>query len=536
MDGALNNQDRLKRIRERIELAGSTDALNREMALEDFRFLLGDQWPAGVRAQRDADQRPCLTSNRLKTFWHQVTNEQRQNRATIRTRCSDRLGRPEVAKIFDAWFRRMIQDCDGEIAFDTGFECATACGVGYWRLYTDYESEESFDQIIGIARIQNPFSVYLDPQAQHPTGMDATWAAISWMVDRDDFRARWPDAAPIPADASAAGDDVGGWIQDDAVRVVEYYEVKLDDRALIRLDTGHVGWEDELAPELAAELTAAPERIVQRREVATRRITCQVVNALEALEEYDIPGASIPIVRCIGDEVTIDGRTVYAGIVRDAKDAQRQYNYWQSAGTELMALAPIATWIIADGQLEGYEEIWKHAHLQNRAYLPYHATTAGGAAIPPPARVPFAEIPAGIQSWMQVATEDLKATTGIRFDASLVERMADESGKAIQELRKSGELGSYHYQDNLRRALVQTGRIALSMFSAVYDADREIAVEYEDGKEEIVLVDPTLGTAYAEAQAANGKIEKRFNPRLGQYDIQVVAGPSYATPRQESAD
>jgi hypothetical protein len=528
--------ERLRLIRKRIAAAMAAENANRLAATEDMRFLAGEQWPQGVRAQRDIDQRPCLTSNRLKTFWHQITNDQRQNRPTIRVKTADRQGNPEVAKILDAWFRRTLKDCDGDIAIDTGFEQTTAGGWGFWRVYTDYESEDSFDQIIGLAKIANQFTVYKDPDSVHPTAMDARWIALSWQMDRDEFKERWPDAAPVPLDVSGLGEDQKPWVSGSQIQVAEYYEVESAPRTLVALDNGHIGWKDLLDDDLKSEIEAHPERVKKSREVDVRRVTCSVVNALEPLEEYDIPGPYLPIVQISGDAININGRTVLSGIVRDAKDSQRMYNYWLTAGTERIALAPLTPFIMAAGQDEGFEQEWENAHLSSRARIRYRPILAGGQVMPPPQRTPPVDAPAGIVQFMQIAGEDLKATTGIRFDATLAERVDDESGKALQELRKSGDIGSFHYQDNLHRSLVQTGRVMLGMFTEIYDTEREITVEHEDGKEEVVIVDPALGVGYQERQIGQGKTEKRFNPKIGRYDVQVVAGPSYTTKREAAAE
>ena len=58
-----------------------------------------------------------------------------------------------------------------------------------------------------------------------------------------------------------------------------------------------------------------------------------------------------------------------------------------------------------------------------------------------------------METAVQGAAQDMMAATGIRFDATQNERMIDESGKAIRELRRSGDLGSFHYADNLGQSL-----------------------------------------------------------------------------------
>lgn len=537
--------DLLKTARKRLSQAMDFEAKNREAALEDLKFLAGDQWPADVLADRSApgEKRPCLTINRLKGFVHQVTNNQRENRPSIRCKPKDSLGHPEVAKILDGYMRRMQRDCDADVAFDTAFQQAVAGGWGYWRVGTDYESPDSFDQRIEIQRIPNQFGVYLDTTAIHPCGVDAHWAFITEMIPIADFKEQYPDADPIPFELSGIGEDMKSWVTGSTIRIAEYFYVETKTRTLVALDTGHIGWKDELTDEIKAAVEASPERIVRSREVETRAIKWCKINGQEILEDADVIGDFIPIVKVVGDEINIQGKPVWSGLVRDAKDPARMYNYWSSAETERAALTPKSPYIMEEGQVEGHEARWRQANRKNYPYLLYKGTNVGGKPAPPPQRAPAGDVPAGIIAAKTAAAEDLKATTGIRFDATMQERMHDESGKALQELRRQGDIGAYHYDDNLHRALVQTGRIILSMLPTVWDTEREITISHEDGREEVVIADPRLAVAYEERQihaqgqqTQNASTEKRFNIGIGRYDIEVEAGPSYATRRQDAAE
>ena len=73
----------LDRARRRFDDCMSRESENRKEGLTDDKFLAGQQWPADIQAQRNVDQRPCLTINKLPTFVSQVTNNQRLDRPTI---------------------------------------------------------------------------------------------------------------------------------------------------------------------------------------------------------------------------------------------------------------------------------------------------------------------------------------------------------------------------------------------------------------------------------------------------------------------
>ena len=130
----------------------------------------------------------------------------------------------------------------------------------------------------------------------------------------------------------------------------------------------------------------------------------------------------------------------------------------------------------------------------------------------------------------------MMATTGIRFDASPNERMMDESGRAIRELRRSGDLGSFHYMDNLARSLKHCGRQLIDLIPKIYDTKRQITILREDDKEEKVVIDPSANLPYQEQPGPNGKKMKVFNPTIGKFGVTVDIGPSYASKRIEASE
>src|SRR5215469_3121225 len=236
--------------RKRFERCISAEGDNRKAALEDTKFLKGDQWPADVSAQRNTDKRPCLTFNKLKTFVHQVTNPQRENRPAINISPVGDQVDVKAAKMYSGLVRSIQRQCRADIAYDTAFQQAAACGYGYWVVETEYESPDSFNQNIIISRVRNQFTVYSDPDAQMPTAQDAKFGFISDMVPKEDFKEEHPDSQMVGFNPSGAGDTFKEWVSKDSIRIARYYTITHEMRDLVQLDNGHTGWKDELAEDI----------------------------------------------------------------------------------------------------------------------------------------------------------------------------------------------------------------------------------------------------------------------------------------------
>ncbi len=528
----------LERARKRYKLAEGAEADNRSEGLKDLKFKAGDQWPSDIVSRRQFEGRPTLTVNKIPTFVHQITNEQRQNRPAISVNAVGERGDVQAAQIFRGLIRAIERESFADIAYDTAFDNAVSCGFGFWRILTDHDRPDSFDLDIRIRRIRNPFSVYLDPACQEPDGSDARFAFISEIVPRDEFEARYPDAQPMAWTEGAAGDKLAGWATKDSVRIAEYFEVTHEERELVALANGHVGWEDELADEVRVQIADDPAFVVRRRTSRVPKVKWFKITAVEVLEQRDWPGAWIPIVRVIGEEIDIEGKVKLSGVIRYARDAQRMYNYAATAEIEATALAPKAPYIMAEGQQEGHEDQWQQANSKNFPFLLYQPVQLPNGQLAPP---PVRQAPVPPQAaWLQVkqgAAQDMMATTGIRFDATLQERMTDESGLAVKELRRNTDVGNYHYIDNFSRALRHTGVLLIDLIPKVYDTRRVLTILREDDKEEQIVLDPTQKQPVAnQRDAVTGKIRRAFNPSEGEYGITVTIGPSYATKRIEAAE
>lgn len=531
-----SDEDILKRILKRFKRCVSYEGENRKQALEDLKFKAGDQWPADVAAQRNTDKRPCLTVNKIPTFIHQVTNAQRENRPSINVNPVGDKSDPDAAKMYRGLIRAIERDSAADIAYDTAFENAVSNGFGYFRITTDWEHPKSFNQVIRIVRIRNPFTVYLDPDHQEPDGADCEFGFVTELVTRDEFKDQWPDADPMPFNDMGVGEIYKDWINSDTLRIAEYFEVKHRKRKLVELENGYVGFEDSLSDEVKKNISSKRVLVRRERETDEPYIKWYKVTAKEILQSQKWLGRWIPIIPVIGNEIDIEGKLKLSGLIRDAKDSQRIYNYSVTAETELVALAPKAPFVMEEGQLEGHETEWKQANTKNFAVLSYKGTSVNGVAAPPPQRQPMVGTPVG---WVQMkmgAAQDMMATTGVRFDPTNSENRVDDSGRAIRELRRSSDIGSFHYVDNLARSLKRCGQLLIDLIPKIYDERQVITILREDDSEERIQIDPGAPKAFNEVMNNAGKKMKIFNPNAGRYGVTVTIGPSYATKRIEASE
>jgi hypothetical protein len=513
--------DILKVARERFKLAEEAESDNRKVALDDIRFRAGEQWPDDVKQARSYDRRPCLTINRIPQFVRQITNDQRQNRPSIKVHPLDNQASAETAKVLEGMFRHIEYNSNADTAYDTAFDAAVTHGRGFFRVVTDYCHPTSFDQELLIKAIPDPFCVYFDPFSVEPDGSDAEWAMIIEDTSVEAYKRNYPETELASmSDLASIGNMAPGWASKESVRIAEYYYKEYKEREIVLLTDGNVFFRDKL-PE---DLPPGVQEKGSRKTLVPVVKWCKI-NAVEIIEETEWAGSYIPVIPAYGEVLTINGKRIFEGVIRHAKDPQRMYNYWASAETETIALAPRAPFIVAEGQLEGREKEWKESNVRNHAFLTYKAKTVGGQMAPPPQRQVFeAPVQAITQARMQ-ASDDMKATTGI-YDSALGNRSNENSGVAIQRRNNQSQTSNFHFVDNLTRSLRHCGRICIEMMPVIYDTAQATRIVAEDGSQEVVTINQMFNK--------DGK-QTLYQLNKGQYDAIVETGPSFATKRQEAA-
>ena len=546
--GKKSETDILATARARLNNALSALGESREDELDDLRFYAGSpdnhwQWPADVLATRGAVQgqtinaRPCLTINKLPQHVRQVTNDQRQNRPSGKVIPADDKADVEVAEVFNGIIRHIEYISDADVAYDTACENQVAFGEGYIRLLTEYCDDNTFDQDIKIGRVRNSFSVYMDPLIQDPCGADAQWCFITEDVTKEEYERLYPDASPANTLQSlGVGDQsVSQWINDNTIRIAEYFYIE-HESATLNLYPGNQTAFDGTPED--RQLRAMFGKPLRNRRADRKKVKWCKINGYEILEEREWAGKHIPVVRVVGNEFEVEGRLYVSGLVRNAKDAQRMYNYWVSQEAEMLALAPKAPFIGYGGQFEGYETQWKTANTQNWPYLEVNpdVTDGQGSILPLPQRAQPPMASSGLLQAKAGASEDIKASTG-QYDASLGMASNERSGKAILARQREGDTGTYHYVDNLARAVRHVTRQLVDLIPKIYDTQRIARIIGEDGEADMAKINPMQEEPVKKIVDQEGiVIEKIYNPSVGKYDVVVTTGPGYATKRQEALE
>jgi hypothetical protein len=218
------------------------DRLNREAAIEDLRFMVGDQWDDAVRQRRDAARKPVLTVNRLPAFVAQIVGARKQNETTIKV-LPDQDGTVPLAKLREGLLRSIQKISKATIAYDNALQNQVMCGIGNFGVKLDWDSDEVFTQSIRIVQYPDALSIVWDRELIDPTGADAKRVFVVENMTQKAFAKKWPWATPsdMMVDVALRGDlRMNGWIAIDDVRIVNYWRIRKRKRTIALMNDGSV--------------------------------------------------------------------------------------------------------------------------------------------------------------------------------------------------------------------------------------------------------------------------------------------------------
>jgi len=514
------------RIQEAIEFlkfANDADTMNRQEALEDLKFGGGDQWPVELQNSRNLESRPVITVNKVDNYCRQVSNQQRQQRPRIKVHATNTHDDMVDAQTIGGIIRHIEVNSNADHAYDNAFEYAVRMGWGYMRVKTNYVSEDSFDQEIYIDPVDNPFTVYFDPNSVAPDGSDADRCLITTMMRKDEFRKLYPDAQDGGTSFTqrGTGDSQSEWITKEDIRLAEYYYTVKEKATLYLLSDGTSTFADD--KDFFKRLDAYGITVVDKRDSYKKTIKYVKLTAVEIIEERDWAGKYIPIVPVYGRHIIIGDKRKKFGMIRYAKDPQRMYNFWQTSITESVALAPKAKWLIAEGQDENHESDWANANIKSFPLLRYKQTDIDGRPAPAPTRLQPEPPPTGVMAAAMGVDNDIKAIMGVFDPAQLGQ--GNISGKALNGQQQQVDLTNFDYYDNLTRSIAHIGKICLDLIPKIYDTERVMRIIGDDGKPELLTINQ---------RDSVGRVLNDIS--VGQYDVVMETGPGYNSKRQEAVD
>lgn len=489
------------------------DRVNRDQALDDKKFAVGEQWDPIVLEQRKG--LPCLVINNIPQFTAQLVGDWRESRRAIKIIPSNDED-TDVASVRGDLIRAIEMQSRADRVYDSSFESLVQCGDGAFRIAVEYAKSDVFDQDLFIRPIEDALSVVWDRFSVDPTGRDAKRVFVDDRIPKKEFKRKWPEHDP----SELMGDDnlktlqISGWVDQNSYRITEYWRLIERKKNMGLFENGKIF---EVSDDNVEELMNANGNLVRQRESWCTYAQMHLVTGFCILSgPYEYKLNRLPIIRMSGRVTNVGGRRVRYGLVRFMKDAARLKNFWRSVAAEQLGYAPKAKWIAPESAVEGREDQFRKAHLSRDPLLVYN-----DGAETPPTLIPPPPMEAALLNEAALNTQDMKDVTGIQ-DASLGIRSNETSGRAIQARQKEGDIASLTFYDNANAAVLEGGDVINQLIPQIYDGTRVIRQIGDDEKVKFQRInDPMDPTS--------------IDLSVGEYDVALSTGTSYTTRRAEAA-
>jgi hypothetical protein len=517
------NEDLVTRVRERYQKMSDADSTNRQEGMLDFKFVNvpGEQWDAAMTKERGA--RPCYEFNELRIKCKRIINDMRANRPQAKVRGYEDADK-QMADIIEGLCRNIWNTSDADTIIDNAGDFQVSAGMGAWRVVTDYESEQSFDQDIYVEAIPNPLGcLYWDPAAKDGLKRDAEDWILTERISKKAYEAKYPNKEMVDFDSDAEDDDE--WTDEETVRIAEYWYKEPVTVTVCKLADGRVIEKD------GDEYETNTIPVLAERQVKSHRIMMCVVSGDAVLEKPKVcAGKQHRFIVVFGEQMIVDGKWTWWGLPRFSKDSQRNLNLTNTAAMEATARWLQAPYWMTAKQAEGHEKGLTEAFKQGYPFAMYNSDPASPG---PPQRTGGPELPIAMLELGTRSSELLNSTSGI-YQTNVGDRIPGaKSGRAIIATQQQGEIATFNFQDNMAKAVQRTHEIFLDLIPEVYDTARALRVLGADGSDSYVKINEPIP---GQVDPVTGTLQKLNDVKRGRFDVTITVGPNFSTKRQEAVE
>lgn len=504
-------------------------------AQEDYDFVSGKQWTEAERGALIDSGRPAITINRIKPLMNVLSGYQRLNRYDIDflPRTSDDA---DICLVRKGVTKYVLDRCDYDTQESLVFQDASICGMGWFDVGYKFD-EETGDGEAFVVR-QDPFGIYVDPEAHKPDFSDARYICRAKWVDKDDLKEAFPEFAEEieaqyqifdTAETLEAKRSNIIWYKHDTrkIRLVECWYKTKDKKTMYYLTDGRLIPQEEMKVEYFMQGLVEGAKTIPYTKVRVCAFFGEVL-----LEDIDSPfqHGEFPLVplTCYyygsGD--------IPAGFVRDLKDPQREINK-----RRIQMLHILNTTGNGGGWME--EDAMTP---EQKADFKKHGASPGHFAEVKPMTLSQGKIQersmlsppnALIQAETQ-ATTDLQNISGINEALMGSDIPNSVSGRAIELRQKQAITHIAPMFDNLRKAKKQIANLLWGrrghkgIIPQYYTDDKIYRVEGENGQQFV-----HVNEQVTQADPLGNVIHQTLNDlSTGEFDIIVSDTSASTTQRQ----
>lgn len=500
---------------------------------DDFNFAVRDQWTAVERSEFTRLFKPAMTFNKLKDYVRKISGEQRKNKPDLIVRSLTGKASQEQIDLRTDIIRTISYHSQNDLIYQQAFTDALLMGFGCFQIKLEYETPNSFNQIIRYEMINDPTRVYFDPTALKPHKGDGNYFARDYLFTREQFEATYPYILnPVSfLDPNTLMDFQ--WLTKDTIVVREYefkewfplIIYKLSDGSIIDKKTYE---SDDFQESLKMKQALAKEssvlnrlienqipKIIDERQTQDYKIRSHRAIKDRIIDFHDWPSKYLSGIWLNGDSYYLEGRQYTYSYIRESRDAQKALNYINSEIMAEIKNRRREQWLATSDNIIGNEQQWRNPELQMGALIARPDPKTGAMPIKQQAW----DISPGLYQNSMKFTQELREILGFSEQEEMQGK--DMSGKSRRERKLEGAMSTYVFNDNFTQAVAQGGRVVNDLLPYLFKEERNMMVVRKDGKSDYITINKKMNDG------------SMMNPiEHGDFDVEIDTGPSFSVQKE----
>ncbi len=527
------HQDQLSAIKKNIEKSYEYFQANVKRFNEFRQFVFHSSLSKVDRAVLHETKKPILEFNSLEAFISRLRGEFSKQEPSITVRLFEQSGLdPNLPLILEGHLRSIFDEANHNGCFYEVYTDILSGGFSAMKVWTDYQHEKSFDQVIKIGRVYDPTLVGFDPLAVLPHKGDGRYCFELITKTKQEFQAEYPevDLSTLKFSPRLEGFN---WSyqnqQEEILLLCDYFVKKKKAKKLLRLSNGHTllseayqklnqYWQEtgrlEQIPQIIEERTTYLETIHRYRLIES-----------SVLSHEETSYQCLPIVYVDGNSIRLsdNGQTkqVTRPYVFHALGNQKLKNFaGQCLANELENMVMHKWKVAAESIPENYLEAYTHP--QKASVLVYNAFLEGSQGtipLPPPQEVGRVSAPPEIIQTFTSSDASMQSILG-SYDASLGINNNQLSGVAIVEGATQSNAAAMPYVVSFLQSLNQVAQIIIDLIPKYYVTPRTLPITLPDGKRSYALINQ------------QGGIDLKY--RSEQLEVSISAGVNFSIQKSRS--
>lgn len=442
---------------------------------------------------------PTLECNVIEPYISRLRGEFSKQTPSIRI-CSLSNGQdnPQLNDVLEGHYRAILQDAEqnqmsNEVLNDTlsgGF-----CAIKVW---TEYESNSSFNQIIKIGRVFDPTLCFFDPITKFKHKGDGQYCGEHIPMRKDEVERVFNIDLKDESFLRNSKDQFSWFYETQDVQVAlvtHFYKKKYKTRRMVLLADGNTLEKGEYQKHLANwNSIAEPPKIVKERNVKDTVICRYTLVGGTVVEYQETDFRYLPIVYVDGNsEIMRDAESGYSyqlcrPYVYHAIDAQRIKNFMaQTFVNEIQSMVQHKFMMPINAIPHKSEQLEPWLNNQKQAVLLWNEFDSQGRPNTPPQPVQRQPIPPEVYSAFMGADETIRNVLST-FDPNLGVNQSALSGVAIVEGATQSNAVAMPYIMNLMASYTQVAVIILDLIPKYYLTPRTIPTVDGEGKHAFKMI------------------------------------------------